>query len=159
MSANELMSVLDEHREELSDGLYLELSNMLMKRKKRAEEQDSEVEALKERVAHLTKWATELRAVAFDAVWTCRGTDRYLQKATKDAFVYKKAGASANADEDDNFSDWACGFWNGVLGTTRMLRCDDPKMFYDDSGESIPLKQAFAQEHAYQEEAWPMLDS
>jgi hypothetical protein len=109
---------------EMSEGLYLHLSD-LTKQAAHAKDTDevpslrAEIAVLQAQLASYENKSLKLNKIATDCAWVTRGEGRYLQKATKRSRIYKQSGATA--DRFDNFTDWQCGMWNGVLGASMLM--------------------------------------
>ena len=59
---------------------------------------------------------------AFDKVWYYRH---------KDSTAAKKIPQAWRDEVDQNPDDWSCGFWNGVLATTRWVLGEQDKKMLD----------------------------
>lgn len=70
---------------------------------------------------------------AFDKVWLMRNchipTKTFKHEVAQPSV--ERIFATYNDIPDRCYTDWECGFWNGVLATLRWVLGEDSKMFLD----------------------------
>ena len=83
---------------------------------------------MRRRTKEIIKYMDE----AFDKVWLMR-THECENEEIENRRVENIRRILKEYDDipDDGYSDWECGYWNGVLGTLRWVLGEEEKDFLD----------------------------
>ena len=79
-----------------------------------------------------TKEITKYLDEAFDKVWLMRTHKCEIEEIEKARVESVKRILNTYEDiPEEGYSDWECGYWNGVLATLRWVLGEEEKDFLD----------------------------